>query len=741
VIASGSAAIPQQTIFKEARTWQIAADAVANGGNYIYSDMGDGASSMDQMDFRTYTDPTTVGAEAETIDFVNNSAVTQVKIVSSPTRDEKIAGIQLDNGILNILSCTGGCDAAGDWIHIASQSAVATDAGSETFRPWDIAYEQLSGLFTVVFYENGQTGEAYYCQWDGTNWTPATECNNGGTRPAAFAPGAGNNIDLDAILGSTVVEWIRLVPRGDRLTSTRSDEFLLGISDAGDDLFLAHWTGSAWEDQVNPVDDMSAQNAQKFDLAWEETTGEGLAVFTQTVDAALRFSVWTAAGGWGAVDTTNGPTNPSTAAWNSWLTLASDPTSDDIALVASFATTVDADAAVWTGAAWTNSSTALTDQEGTVGKNTDAKFTRFGGRAVFLNVGDADTNVDMHCWTSAGGFTALNTGIGNPNITTGDDIEDIVLTASPNNNRMLLSARSVDTSTTVGDDIEGFTYSDSTGCADADWVNTSTATLQDTSEGTNIANSISLVHGSAYTPYSPWSLNWRFYEDVTSDDPSTGLNGATENTAPTDVAAETAIRLRINMSERGGMGQSDTRKILQYAVGSVSCTPDTVENDTDCTWTDVGDTGETSAVWRYATVAETCSACSDNGSSNTPRLTGTTTGDPEVFYIADKNGAGLGNMDHTALTVKEIDFPLFSEDVASDTTYYFRLYEPRIGGSVGQDSPVFREQDDDGANDCASATCTYPSLTTATFSSGPSLDQLLRHGAWFSSGAEQPFTF
>ncbi|MBI3963896.1 MAG: hypothetical protein HY341_02750, partial [Candidatus Kerfeldbacteria bacterium] len=38
---------------------------------------------------------------------------------------------------------------------------------------------------------------------------------------------------------------------------------------------------------------------------------------------------------------------------------------------------------------------------------------------------------------------------------------------------------------------------------------------------------------------------------------------------------------------------------------------------------------------------------------------------------------------------------------------YFRLYD------TDQDRPVRREQDNDGSNDCASATCTYPSLTTA----------------------------
>jgi murein DD-endopeptidase MepM/ murein hydrolase activator NlpD len=689
-------------VFKEARKWKIAADAVANNGLFTYADMAD----TDNTNAKTYTDPTTLGTEYTTVNPAGVTGIANVKVVRSPTREEAVMAQQLRNGILNIYSCTTGCDASGDWTHIATQSAVTTDAGSETFRPWDIAYEQISGLFTVVFYESGDTGDLHYCQWDGTDWTPATECDNGGTRPAAFAPGAGNAISYAVTVGNTVAEWVRLVPKGERLTQYRSDEFLLGMADAGDDLLLAHWSGSAWEDLANPSDAMSAQNAQKFDIAWEETTGEGLAVPTAAAVANLQYVTYTN-GAWDAIQS-SAEANNGGQAFNSWVSMANDPITDDVAIIVADSG-ADIELFHWDGTTLQDFD-AIDDTaaEANTGDHAEVQWTRFTSEAVYMYT---DANVltsDMQCWQTGGGnFTAAVLGdVGNPNISNGDDAEDANLVASPNNDRMLMSRRSVDTAATTGDDIDVLTY-DGAGCADADWA--TVGQLTGAGEGLNTANTIMKVHSEAYTPYSPWSLNWRFFDDETADNPATGLNGAAENVAPTDIDQEEFIRLRMNTAERGGMGQSDTRKILQYTSG---CDPNTSGGESSCTWTDVGDTSETSAVWRYATTGETCAACSDGGTSTTSRLTGTNQGSPSVFYVADKNAAADTDFDHTALLVREIDFPLKAEDVTEGTTYYFRLYEPRIS-SNGQDSPVWREQDDDGNNDCASTTCTYPSLTIA----------------------------
>ncbi len=688
--------------------------AVASNGEFFYGDSVDNGN----MNFRTFTDTTTVGAEATSVATDTTNDISWIRAAAAPAREEIAAAHIKNTGRLDVVTCTSGCDASGDWTLRATYSTAVTDASAENMRPLDIAYEQLSGHLIVFFADDNTTGTIYYCEWDGSSWTPSTECSGG-----TFAPGTGNDVDLTGVGVTGQPEWIRAEPRGDRLTTGRSDEILLAVSDSADDMWLAKWDGSAVTQAANPVDDLTATNAQKFDIAWEETTGEGLAVFTDVADAALRFSTYTSGGGWSAADTTNGPTNPATTAWNSWLELATDPTSDDIALIGAL-TTPDADAAVWTGSSWTNSGTNLTDQETVTGKNVAVEFERFSGRAIFYNVGLNDLNVDAHCWTSGGGFTALNTAVGT--WTTTDDVEDVVVVGSPNSNKMLGGAHD------IVDDLEGFVYSAATGCADGDFVNTSTATLNAATEGVT-GNTIRLSHTPVYKPYAPWTRNWRFYDDETVNTPTTGLNGAAENATPTGVDPEEFIRLRININETGNMAQTDTRKKLQYTSG---CTPNSAGGEAGCTWTDVGDTGETTAVWRYATSGETCSNCSDNTALGTANLTGST---QSGSYVSDKDAAGGTNMDHNALAIVEYDFPLKAEDVAGNTTYYFRLYEPRISNN-GQDSAIFREQDADGNNDCASATCTYPSLTTAAGSitvSGGCFTDETEGAACGDAGAEQ----
>ncbi len=670
--------------------------AVANGGTFTYGDSADNGN----MNFRAFTDATTVGGELTTVATDTTNDISWIRTAAAPTREEIIAVHLKNTGRLDVVTCTSACDAAADWTLRGTYSTASTDANAENMRPFDVAYEQLSGNAVVFFTDDNTTGTIYYCEWNGSSWSPSTECNGG-----TFAPGAGNDIATSAVGVSGQVEWVRVEAKGDRLTTTRSDEILLAASDSADDMWLAKWDGSAMTQASNPVDNLAATNAQKFDIAWEETTGEGLAVFTDTVDAALRFSTYDSGSGWSAADTTNGPTNPTTTAWNSWLNLATDPTSDDIALIGALSTP-DADAAVWTGAGWTDSNQNLTDQETPTGKNVAVEFERFSGRAIYYNVGLNDLNVDAHCWTSGGGFTTKNAAIGT--WTTTDDVEDLNVIGSPNSNKMLGGAHD------IVDDLEGFVYSAATGCADGDWVNTSVATLNAATEGV-AGNTIRQSHMPVFKPYSPWSRNWEWFGDATENDPDEtadsqwGGGAVSENTEPTtDVDPEDFVRLRVNVNETGNMAQSDTRKKLQYTSG---CTPNSAGGEAGCTWTDVGDTGETTAVWRYATSGETCASCSDNTAVSTARLTGTT---QNGTYTSDKDAAGGTNMDHTALAIREIDFPLKAEDVTAATTYYFRLYEPRIGGTTGQDSAVFREQDDDGANDCASATCTYPSLTTAT---------------------------
>ncbi|OGJ56680.1 hypothetical protein A3D88_02790 [Candidatus Peribacteria bacterium RIFCSPHIGHO2_02_FULL_52_16] len=683
------------TIVLEEQDWLLAVDAVSNSGILVYSES---ATNPGDLNNRLYTDPTTSGAQILSV-ATDGQAIRFVKVMASPTREEFIAVHQKETGRMDVLTCTGGCNAAGDWSLRATMPKVVLTLSGGLMRGFDVAYEQLSGDAIVVFGSGGITtggGNVHYCVWDGTSWTPSPACGS------TFSPDTTNDIDMTGVGVNGKPEWVRLVARGQRLTNFRSDEMLVGVSDHLNDLFLAHWTGSAWDDESNPVDDLTNTNAQKFDLAYEETTGAGLAVVTDDGVANLRYSIYTTS--WGGIQT-DGPANNNGQTYNGWIDMANDPLSDDISVVATDSGN-DVELFVWTGAGFSEGTDDIS-AEATVGHVAATAWTRNSQRALYMWTDASVFTSDMECWTSAGGFTSVVADVGNPNISNEDDVEDMAIVSSCNNNRMLLTRRSIEA--TVGDDIRALTYSDATGCADADWVSIGELLDVNAEQGTR-TNTVSLVHHSSYVPYSPWSLNWRFYDDETVDDPSTGLNGAAENVTPTSVDSEEFIRLRMNMSERAGGTGLDIRKKLQYTSG---CNPDAAGGEATCTWVDVGDTGETSAVWRYATAAETCTACTDGNTSTTSSLTGTDQTGPAVFYVSDKDAAADLDFDHFETKVVEIDFPLKAEDVGLTTTYYFRLYEPVIS-SVGMDTGIFREQDNDGANDCATAVCTYPSLTTAT---------------------------
>lgn len=705
------------TIFREARQWQIAADAVSNGGTITYGNSP--AAGTGSVNFRTYTETVTLGSETNTVEDGTGN-IRFVKVVAAPTREEKMM-VQMDqNGRLDVKTCTSGCDAAGDWTLRGTYATALTPGNTARGRGFDVAYEQFSGDAIVGFTDDDTTGEVYYCIWDGSSWTPSPACG------ATFVPDQTNDVDLVSAAGLPV--WVRLVPRGERLTGYRNDEMFLGVSTASNDLSLHHWTGSEWNQGLNPTDLLNNNSVEGFDIAWEETTGEALTAYAGS-GTKLAYRTYTAADGWGQEQSGGeiiGKKNIE------GIRAANDPRSDDISVVAiSLPPTTGVEGWIWNGTTIATGGTADVSVETNVGPHPATAWTRFSQRALYLWTDANALTSDMQCYTSGGGFASLVSDIGSGDINNSDDVDDTALVGSPNSDRMLFTRHD------IVDDLIGLTYSDTTGCADGDWGKLDTENANDelnvAVEGQS-GNTLATAHWPAYTPYSPWGLNWRFFDDETVNDPSTGLNGAAENTTPTSVDQEEFIRLRMNMAERSGQGQTDTRKKLQYTSG---CNPNTSE--TACTWSDVGDTSETTATWRYATSAESCSACTDGNTSTTSRLTGTDEASPSVFYVSDKDAAADTDFDHTALKVREIDFPLKAEDVALSTTYYFRLYEPRIS-SNGQDSQVFREQDNDGNNDCATATCTYPSLTISA-AAGPTNDQLLRHGNWFSSGVEQPFTF
>lgn len=678
------------------------ASALVQPAGRVY--YGDSANSG-VLKFQTNSFDFTFNGEVSTAISTSSSLIKWVVARPAPTRDEVIIGQMKADGRLDVIKGINGYDVAGDyasaWSHATVSGAQTCEgttsaelAAVDCSRPFDIAYERLSGRAMVVYAGDSQDGgtvtddqKLFYCYWDGTNWGPVSNC----------APTTGSNdLTLSSNGRPTAVS---LKARGG------TNEILMGV---GIDVSGTHeveayrWDGDSWENQVVATDTTNAsakgnEMGQVFDVEWESLSGDALVIYATTDTTEIKYKLLTG-GSWGS-ETAAFDTNVNGSSVY-YLNADADPVSNRIAVA------INDSANDFVGAVWkddgstsdftvTSSDATLEGANGTASgpQYTDLAWETTGSELIFglvdAGAGNQLDYIRVTCNGTGCSETTGQTTISASTLT--DDNQNIRFAPSRNSDDIMILANSIDRELVAQHwdgsawETNGTTLESALSSSSAD--RNSTYTMAD------------MPFTFMYVPYQSWQRNWRFFDDETVNDPSTGLNGAAENTTPTGVDQEEFIRLRINVNNPQPQAQTDARKKLQYASG---CDPNSSE--TACTWSDVGDTSETTAVWRYATSGETCANCSDNTTFSTNRLTGST---QAGWYTSDKDAAGGTNMDHNANAIVELDFPLKAEDVAASTTYYFRLYD------VDQDRPVRREQDNDGSNDCASATCTYPSLTTA----------------------------
>lgn len=702
----------EPAIFQETRKWQIAADLVQPNGRLYY---GDQTNSV--LRFQTNTYDFTFNGELSFTHGGSASLIAHTVAKAAPTRDEVLVGSLKVDGQLMVIKGINGYDVGTDyslaWTNSGTSGAQTCNSATEVdcTRPFDIAYERLSGRAMVV-YADTTNQKLYYCYFDGTNWGPVANCTpTNGT----------NDISLTSNGRPT---FVSLKAKGG------TNEILMGVSIdvAGTHEVEAYrWNGSAWTDGVLATATTNAsalglEAGQVFDVEWESNSGNGMVVWGSSGGLGATVYKLFSGGSWGADQT--GPTSVGSNGTMYTMNLDADPASDRIAYTYTDDLN-DSAPGIWKAdgstQGWTmgNEDAAIgNDNPGT--QYADIIWQKSGSVAMwFAETGANAVDKEYQTATCNGAgctFTAINATVP---IAGGDDPTFLRLATSPNSNDIMALWSHIDR------DLYAQHWNGSA------WEAAASASLEvDMSPGTadnTIFNGMSSAF--VYIPYSPWARNWKFWQGTdTTDTPTNQL--AAENTAPTGFVPETGkFRLRYSVIELSGMAQTDARKKLQYTSGA-SCTPDTVEGDTDCTWTDVDNAGG-AGIWRYVDCNGGSAVCDDNTTLAGTTLSGTPTAG---WWTQSKDAAGGTVMDHSALQLRELEYSVEANGAASTTTYYFRIYD------VDQDKAVRREQDNDGANDCATATCTYPSLTTAA-PSGPTNDQLMRHGKWFSNGAEAPFTF
>ncbi len=147
-----------------------------------------------------------------------------------------------------------------------------------------------------------------------------------------------------------------------------------------------------------------------FDVAYETSSGDALAVACSGTEATYK--VWNGTS-WSA-------SNAITLAVSAnceWIKLASDPTSDEIILVARDATTgaTDYNALVWNGSAWGNSMT-MGSQITVANEGIAVEYEESGGQAIVIVSNGANANFIWNSWNGSA-WAGTNT------VVLGDDFE------------------------------------------------------------------------------------------------------------------------------------------------------------------------------------------------------------------------------------------------------------------------------------------------------------------------------
>ncbi len=334
----------------------------------------------------------------------NTAGVGQWRIIDgaeSPTRDEKIVLGVNGSGVIS-----GEIYSSGVWTALPfSLSTVA----SSTNHGFDVAYESQSGHAIVVWNNNTSgTTPISFRVWDGSSWSAVQNIT---------VPNAGQAVELQLAADPT------------------SDEMILIV--CPQDAFIDYamvWNGSNWGNAVT-LDSSVGLDRTEINVAYESQSGQALVVYDADASTnALAFRTWNGSS-WSGQGVLPAPAGVGAASDASWTVLASDPTSDRIAI----AVVADGNETwlnVWDGSSWGTGLTATNNASTIAARSVSVAFEATSGEALAVYAESGQNTVSFRTWTSGGGWSAEQTG---PNL--GAVPNSMTLSVDPDNNRLMLAVQ------------------------------------------------------------------------------------------------------------------------------------------------------------------------------------------------------------------------------------------------------------------------------------------------------------
>lgn len=162
--------------------------------------------------------------------------------------------------------------------------------------------------------------------------------------------------------------------------------------------------------------------------------------------------------------------------------------------------------------------------------------------------------------------------------------------------------------------------------------------------------------------FSPRTQNWRWYDNEVDETPTTTL--AAENVAPTNIANQQIVKLRVSVKEIENIARDDVRFKLQYSEYANF----TIVNDVVATTTCIA-----TSTWCYA----------NGGGVDNAKVSSTTLSDVDSCVAGVGNGCGTHNESPGVITgfrhnnnaAAEYEFTIQSAGPRVNRVYYFRLYD------------------------------------------------------------------
>lgn len=173
-----------------------------------------------------------------------------------------------------------------------------------------------------------------------------------------------------------------------------------------------------------------------------------------------------------------------------------------------------------------------------------------------------------------------------------------------------------------------------------------------------------------YDAFTPRQQNWRWYDDETSETPTSPL--ASENVSPSNVGEASIEKLRVSVAEMGGVGELNAKFKLQFATSSDFSTG---AHDVAEIWSCTG-----SSVWCYA----------DGAGADNALITTAVLSDPDPCSGSVGDGCGTHNesgtttstFTHKKSATTEYEFTIEESGAVANTAYFFRLFDTTSGEAV-----------------------------------------------------------